>query len=93
MLLKSRRFEKNHMIKVIPTAQTIVDSVPPRIVWMAVAPATLCRPAIGESPRQPAVCFWRPRHTYSPMMNQLLSARPMKLPRRAQTSQREEARA
>jgi hypothetical protein len=32
MLLKSRRFEKNHMIKVIPTAQTMVDSVPPRIV-------------------------------------------------------------
>lgn len=32
MLLKSRRLEKNHMIKVIPMAQTKVDSVPPRIV-------------------------------------------------------------
>lgn len=32
MLLKSRKFEKSHMIAVIATAQTMVASVPPRIV-------------------------------------------------------------
>lgn len=91
MLLKSRRLEKNHMIKVIPTAQTIVDSVPPRIVWMAVAPATLCRPAIGERLVSLPFAFAPPPRKSSPMMNQLLSARPIKLSRRAQMSQREEA--
>lgn len=32
MLLKSRKFDKSHMMAVIATAQTIVASLPPRMV-------------------------------------------------------------